>query len=38
MHRPVLPLPVMPMQTACVSRSRESYMSGPGVVAFVARS
>ena len=27
-HRPVLPLPVMPTQTACVVRSRESYSSG----------
>jgi hypothetical protein len=27
-HRPVLPLPVMPTQTACVVRSRESYISG----------
>ncbi len=26
-QRPVLPLPVMPMQTACVVRSRESYNS-----------
>ena len=23
-HRPVLPLPVMPTQTPCVTRSRES--------------
>jgi hypothetical protein len=28
MQRPVLPLPVMPTQTACVVRSRESYTSG----------
>ena len=28
MHRPVLPLPVMPTHTACVVRSLLSYSSG----------
>ena len=30
-HRPVLPLPVMPTQTACVVRSLESYSSSSSV-------
>jgi len=31
---PVLPLPVMPTQTACVTRSVESYSRYPGLVVF----
>ncbi len=38
-HRPVLPLPVMPMQTAWVVRSRESYSrSEPVAWAFGSNS
>ena len=28
MQSPVLPLPVMPTQTPCVTRSREEYLRG----------
>ena len=38
MQRPVLPLPVMPTQTACVTRSVESYSRYPGLVVFDAES
>ena len=33
MHSPVFPLPVMPTQTACVTRSFESYSSRSGWLA-----
>ncbi len=38
MHSPVLPLPVMPTQTAWVVRSRESYISGSAASASLAAS
>ena len=34
-HRPVLPLPVIPRATACVVRSRASYIQG-GDASFAA--
>ncbi len=38
MHSPVLPLPVMPTQTAWVVRSRESYISGSAASVSLAAS